>query len=97
MPLRTRGNRSARPAPPHHRKHSNVETTFSMIKTKFGASVRSKTPVAQINEALAKVLCHNICVLVSSIYELGIAPEFGWKMGKRQPVHPQPVQKDLWN
>ena len=74
----------------HYHKRSNVETTFSMIKAKFGGSVRSKTPVAQINEALAKVLCHNICVLVSAIYELGIAPEFGW-----QPKR-QPVQSALW-
>ena len=58
----------------HYHKRSNVETTFSMIKAKFGPAVRSKTPVAQINEALAKVLCHNIVVLIHSIYELGIEP-----------------------
>ena len=58
----------------HYHKRSNVETTFSMIKSKFGSSVRSKTPVAQINEALTKVLCHNIVVLIHSIYELGIDP-----------------------
>ena len=60
----------------HYHKRSNVETTFSMVKAKFGASVRAKTPVAQINEALTKVLCHNICVLIGSIYELGIEPVF---------------------
>ena len=43
-----------------------------MIKAKFGGSVRSKTPVAQVNEVLAKVLCHNICVLIQSAYELGV-------------------------
>jgi transposase len=59
-----------------YHKRSNVESTFSMIKAKFGASVRSKTHVAQINEVLCKVLCHNLCVLVQSIYELGIAPTF---------------------
>ncbi len=58
----------------HYHKRSNVETTFSMIKAKFGAFVRSKTPVAQVNEALAKILCHNICVLIQSVYELGITP-----------------------
>ena len=31
---------------------------------------------AQINELYCKFLCHNICVLISSIYELGLAPEF---------------------
>lgn len=33
---------------------------------------------AQTNELYCKFICHNICVLISSIYELGIAPEF-WK------------------
>jgi transposase len=60
----------------HYHKRSNVETTYSMIKTKFGASVRAKSPVAQVNEVLCKVLCHNICVLIQSIYELGIEPIF---------------------
>ena len=75
----------------HYHKRSNVESTFSMIKSKFGASVRSKTPVAQINEALAKILCHNVVVLVHSIYELNIAPEFGMQAGKRPPI-----QQALW-
>jgi hypothetical protein len=38
--------------------------------------VRSRTESAQMNEVLCKVLCHNICVKVHSIYELGIVPEF---------------------
>ena len=61
----------------HYHKRSNVETTFSMIKRKFGASVRAKGRVAQENEILCKILCHNLCCLVSSIYELGIEPIFG--------------------
>ena len=48
-----------------------------MIKVKFGAAVQSKTPVAQVNEVLVKILCHNICVLIQSMYELGITPVFG--------------------
>jgi hypothetical protein len=28
------------------------------------------------NEVLCKVLCHNICCLVSAMYELGINPRF---------------------
>ena len=59
-----------------YHKRSNVESTFSMIKAKFGGSVRSKLPVAQMNEVLCKVVCHNLCVLVQSIYELGIEPTF---------------------
>lgn len=54
----------------HYSKRSNVETTFSMIKAKFGDSVRSKTETAQINEVLAKILAHNICVLITSIHEI---------------------------
>jgi transposase len=60
----------------HYHKRSNVETTFSMIKARFGERLRSKTERAQINEALIKVLCHNICVVIQSIYELGIDVEF---------------------
>ncbi|HEY6189591.1 MAG TPA: transposase [Pyrinomonadaceae bacterium] len=59
-----------------YHKRSNVETTFSMIKAKFGDSVRSRTKTAQINEALCKVLCHNICCLIQSMYELNLKPKF---------------------
>ena len=59
-----------------YHKRSNVETTFHMIKTKFGDRLRSKTRTAQINEALCKVLAHNLCCLIQSIYELGIEPTF---------------------
>jgi transposase len=60
----------------HYHKRSNVETTFSMIKWKFGERLRSKTETAQVNEALCKVLCHNLCVVIQSMYELNITPEF---------------------
>jgi transposase len=60
----------------HYHKRSNVETTFSMIKAKFGHRLRSKTLTAQVNEALCKVLCHNICVVIQSVHELGIEPTF---------------------
>jgi len=60
----------------HYHKRSNAETTFHMIKSKFGDSVRSKTEVAQINEVLLKVLCHNICVVIQEMFELGIEPNF---------------------
>jgi len=60
----------------HYHKRSNCESTFSMIKAKFGDAVRSRTETAQINEVLLKVLCHNICVLIQSIFELGIEPIF---------------------
>jgi transposase len=59
-----------------YHKRSNVESTFSMIKAKFGDSLRSKSKTAQINEALCKVLCHNLCCVIQSMYELNIKPEF---------------------
>jgi transposase len=60
----------------HYHKRSNAETTFSMIKAKFGEMVRARLPVAQVNEVLCKVLCHNLCVLIQSIYELKLEPTF---------------------
>jgi transposase len=59
-----------------YHKRSNVESTFSMIKAKFGDHVRSRCDVAMRNEVLAKVLCHNVCCLISAIYELGLKPVF---------------------
>lgn len=61
----------------HYHKRSNVETVFSMIKAKFGERLRSKTQTAQINEVLCKVLCHNLCCLIQSMYELGVDVHFG--------------------
>lgn len=60
----------------HYHKRSNSETCFHMIKTKFGDSLRSKSQTAQINELLCKVLCHNICVVIQEINELGVKAEF---------------------
>ena len=60
----------------HYHQRSNSETVFHMIKTKFKDNLRSKDKIAQINELLLKVLCHNICVLIQEMHELGIKPEF---------------------
>jgi transposase len=60
----------------HYHKRSNVETTFHMIKSKFGQRLRSKSLTAQVNEALCKVLCHNLCVVIQSVHELGIETNF---------------------
>jgi hypothetical protein len=59
-----------------HHQCSNVETTFSMIKGKFGERLRSESTTGQINEVLCKVLCHNVCCLIQSFYELGVEPTF---------------------
>lgn len=60
----------------HYHKRSNVETCFHMIKTKFEERLRSKSQLAQTNELLLKILCHNICVVIQEICELGIKAEF---------------------
>src|SRR5262249_50052864 len=60
----------------HYHKRSNVESTFSMIKRKFGDSVRSKTDAAMVNEVLCKILCHNLCCLIQEAHELGITTDF---------------------
>lgn len=60
----------------HYNKRNNVETAFRIIKSKFDARLSSISRQAQFNEALCKVLCHNICVLIQSMYELGIYPSF---------------------
>jgi transposase len=80
----------------HYNKRNNVETVFSMIKANFGDYVRGRDERAQVNEALAKVLCHNLCVLIQSIYELGLEPKFDaivnpdalakWEPEKLEPV-----------
>jgi transposase len=59
-----------------YHKRSNVESTFSMIKAKFGDGLRSRTKTAQIHEALMKILCHNICCLIQSVFELKIEAKF---------------------
>ena len=60
----------------HYYKRSNVETVFHMMKAKFGDKIRAKTDTAMVNEALVRVLCHNICVLIRAMYTLGITPVF---------------------
>lgn len=61
----------------HYHARSNVESTFHMIKSKFGDALRSKSRVGQENEILCKVIAHNLCVLIASIHKLGLeAPEF---------------------
>ena len=62
----------------HYHRRSNVESTFSAVKRKFGDSVMSKTDTAMVNEVLCKLLCHNLCCLIQEQETLGIVPVF-WK------------------
>ena len=85
----------------YYHQRSNVETTFHMIKAKFGSAVRAKTKVAQVNEVLAKVLCHNVCVLIQSFFELGIESHFAPAAVAGRPdgmpgVAPAPVTDWNW-
>jgi transposase len=55
---------------------SNVEAVFSALKRKFGENVRSRKPVSQVNEILAKMICYNLSVVVHEVFESGISPTF---------------------
>jgi transposase len=62
----------------HYHLRSNVESTFSAVKRKFGDSVKSKNDVAMVNEVLCKLICHNLCCLIQEQCELGVETVF-WK------------------
>jgi transposase len=68
----------------HYHQRSNVESVFSMLKRKFSCFVRSRHPVAMVNEAYGKLVCHNICCLLMSQEELGIDPRF-WVVEESEP------------
>jgi transposase len=55
---------------------SNIETCFHMLKQRFGDHLLTKNFVANQNEILTKMLCHNICVLIQESYERGIQIDF---------------------
>ncbi len=77
----------------HYHKRSNVESTFSAIKRKFDDAVRSRTDVSMRNEALAKVVCHNLCCVIQEWYELCIDPT-DWGLSARKPDEsPLPILK----
>lgn len=69
----------------YHRR-SNVESTMWMIKSKFGSAVRSKLPTAQVNEVLAKVLCHNLTCIIHAIAEFGIDVDFAKPVQAARPA-----------
>lgn len=60
----------------HYHQRSNAESTFSMLKRKFQNKLMLKNEVGQTNEALAKILCHNICVLIQEMHEIGLRLNF---------------------
>jgi len=60
----------------HYHKRSNIEATNAAIKRKFGETLKSKNPVAQVNELLAKIIAYNLTVVIHEMYENGIDPQF---------------------
>jgi hypothetical protein len=67
---------------PYH-KRSNVESTFSAIKRKFGVSVMSRDDAAMVNEVLCKVLYHNLTRLIQEHKRLAFPRCSGTLRAKR--------------
>jgi transposase len=72
----------------HYHKRSNVESTFSAVKRKFGDAVRSRNPVAMVNEVLCKFLLNNLCAVILAQIELGIDAAFWADDGQAKDVLP---------
>jgi len=60
----------------HYHQRSNVESTISAVKRKFGGALRSRNDRALVNEVLAKFVCFNLTRVILSQVELGIEAEF---------------------
>ena len=61
---------------PKYHKRSNVESTNSAKKRKFGNSVRCKLPTAQKNEESFSWVAYNFSLVPRAIYEFGVPPPF---------------------
>ncbi|MFH1590904.1 MAG: transposase [archaeon] len=59
-----------------YHKRSNVETTFHMVKQRFGDHCLTKNFTANVNEIKTKFLCHNLCVLIQESFENNIWIDF---------------------
>src|SRR5205807_5025286 len=47
----------------HYHQRSKIEAAFMSLKANFGDSLRSRTEIAMRNEALCKLVCHNLVCL----------------------------------
>ena len=47
-----------------------------MLKRKFGETLKSKNPTAQVNELLAKIVAYNLTVVIHEMYENNVVPYF---------------------
>lgn len=77
----------------HYHRRSNVESTFDMIKARFGATVAMRRPTAQANEVLAKCVAHNLCCMVKAIFTAGLVPTF-WPDALAALPSPQAISDD---
>ena len=59
----------------YYHTRSQSETVMDMLKERYGEKILSKDPVAQTNEVLARVLAHNIYILIREAHFLGIESE----------------------
>jgi transposase len=74
----------------YHRR-SNIESTLSGVKRKFGEMLLSKEERPLRVEAIFKLICWNIWRLIVAWYELGIEPVFD--QGGAEPDEPQAILK----
>ncbi len=70
----------------HYHKRSNVEATFHSVKSKLLENLKSKNRVAQENEMLCKIIAYNITVLIRSMVQMGITPDFFTNVGVRNVI-----------
>jgi len=73
----------------YHRR-SNVESTFAMIKMRLGEFLKCKNYESQRNELMMKFIVHNICCLISEIFENKVHIDF--KECIRKYVEPKPIK-----
>jgi transposase len=60
----------------HYHKRSNVESTFSAIKRKYGSRVYTKNLTSQTNELYLKCIAFNISMLIRFMYNRGLDVNF---------------------
>jgi len=70
----------------HYHKRSKVEAVMNMIKQKFGVYLMTKNEMANFNEILCKILCHNICCLISAYYKFDMHRTFWTEPSKMKKV-----------
>lgn len=63
----------------HCRKRSNIKATNATITRKFGETLMSKSPIAQVNKLLAKIIAYNHSVVIHEMHENGNDPYFSGK------------------